>query len=247
MQIPGALRRILFSFPDHRLHVHQRAVDRAPEHKGPACAVPETRAEEYNPLVADGLCFAFPVAAERNVEIFTEPCGQRNMPAPPEFSNRGGAVRIIEVFRECESEQPPHADCHIAVTGKIIVDLKRIAECAEPCRRECQRIRHAEYRIRNQPDRVRNQQLFRKPEDHSADAGCCLLRCGAACGQSVLNGLITHNRSCNQLREECDIKQQAEVIALRFCFVSGHIHDIRDGLKHKKGNADRQTESQHRE
>ena len=44
----------------------------------------------------------------------------------------GRSVRIIEVFAEMEAEHASETDGHIAVAGKIEVDLQRVANGARP-------------------------------------------------------------------------------------------------------------------
>ena len=45
------------------------------------------------------------------------------MPSAPEFTDTLRHIRIIEIFREMETEHLTQTDRHIRITGKIKIDL----------------------------------------------------------------------------------------------------------------------------
>ena len=59
----------------------------APENIVPGCPVPKAGQEPYHGKVEISSRFSLPVAAERNIDILTEPGGKRHMPTPPEFGD----------------------------------------------------------------------------------------------------------------------------------------------------------------
>ena len=67
------------------------------------------------------------VAAERNIDIVTEPVGQGHVPAPPEISDGAGNVRVIEVLKEIKAEHLAKTDCHIGIAAEVKIDLEGIA------------------------------------------------------------------------------------------------------------------------
>ena len=73
-----------------------------------------------------------PVSTQRNIEIVTEPGAERDMPTPPEFRDAAGQIGVPKVLREPEAENPAKADGHVAVAGKIIVNLQGERNRAQP-------------------------------------------------------------------------------------------------------------------
>ena len=49
------------------------------------------------------------------------------MPPVPEISNIYRLVRGVKIYREPESQQQPYPDGYICISGKVAVDLDRIA------------------------------------------------------------------------------------------------------------------------
>src|SRR6476660_8755282 len=72
------------------------------------------------------------VAAYRNVKIFAQPRGKRDVPASPEIGDRLRQIRRIKIFCENESEHQAKSDRHVGVTAEIEINLKRIRERSEP-------------------------------------------------------------------------------------------------------------------
>src|SRR5688572_24254928 len=85
-------------------------MEQSPKDKVPTRSMPQSAQKEYGnqvEIVAGGRTT---VTTQRNVEVITEPGGQRNMPAAPEFFNRLGDVGIIEIFQEMEAEHSSEPD-----------------------------------------------------------------------------------------------------------------------------------------
>ena len=180
----------------------------SPEDERPARAVPQTGCEKYEKPVEPCPRIPLSVAAEWNIQIVAEPAGQRNVPAAPELLDGGRGVRIIEVFAEMEAEHASETDGHIAVAGKIEVDLQRVANGARPsCQHADLSGRQREHGIRHLTERVRQQQLFAQTADKPADAECGLLRSGAAAVDLLLDVMVFDDRPGDQLREKRDVQQ----------------------------------------
>ena len=107
-----------------------------------------------------------------------------------------------------EAEHASETDGHIAVAGKIEVDLQRVANGARP---SCQHAdfsgRQREHRVRHLTERVRQQQLFAQTADKPADAECGLLRSGAAAVDLLLDVMVFDDWPGDQLREKRDVQQ----------------------------------------
>ena len=107
---------------------HQRrAVQRAPQQKVPALAVPDAREQHRQHQVDLGAGEAVAAAAQRNVDVVAYPGGQGDVPAVPKIADIVGAQRHIEVFRQPETEQHRHADYQVAVAGKVHKQLHGVA------------------------------------------------------------------------------------------------------------------------
>ena len=70
---------------------------------------------------------ALAVAAQRYVEVVTQPSAQRDVPAAPELSDGRALVGAIKVDVELESHQQGDADGHVAVAREVAVYLQGIA------------------------------------------------------------------------------------------------------------------------
>ena len=74
-----------------------------------------------------------PIAAERDVHIIAEERAKRNVPSAPKLGCTFGNIGVIKVFKKAEAEEPAKADCHVRITRKIKINLKRISQNAQPC------------------------------------------------------------------------------------------------------------------
>ena len=112
----------------------QHGVVHAPQHKVPAGAVPQSGEEPDDGNVQQLAAQPLAVAAQRDIHILPEPCGQADVPAPPELRDGAGLVGIVEVLQKPEAEQTSKADGHVGVAGEIEVDLEGEGQRAQPCR-----------------------------------------------------------------------------------------------------------------
>src|SRR5213075_3587643 len=86
------------------LESEHAAMESAPNHEIPRCAVPQSAEQHREDQVDVGSPCAPAISAERDVEVFPQPRGKRNVPAPPEVGDRFRAIRRIEILREAEPE-----------------------------------------------------------------------------------------------------------------------------------------------
>ena len=73
-------------------------IQESPEDKRPVRAVPEAGEQPDDQKIKDMSCFGHSVAAERNIDIISEPAAEGNMLFSPEFLDRFRGIRIIEVY-----------------------------------------------------------------------------------------------------------------------------------------------------
>ena len=62
-----------------------RAVQESPNHEGPTGTVPESGQKHGQQQVAVGGESRTPATAQGDVEVVSQPAGERHMPAPPEI------------------------------------------------------------------------------------------------------------------------------------------------------------------
>lgn len=118
------------------LHEQQHEVPEAPAKKRPVRTVPDARERPDNEEIVHPTPPRDPVAAQRDIDIVAEPSAEGDMPPPPELRRAPRDIRIIEVLHEVEPEHASETNRHIAVPGKIKVNLQRIGKRAIPGRRE---------------------------------------------------------------------------------------------------------------
>ena len=103
----------------------------APYDEIPRSAVPESAQQHGEYQVEIGTQLAFPVAAQRDIEVVAQPGGQGDVPAVPEIGHAVRLVGRVEVDGKTESQQQGDADGHIAVARKVAVYLQGISVNAE--------------------------------------------------------------------------------------------------------------------
>ena len=113
------------------------AVQQAEHHILPRRAVPQAGERKDDEQVQAGAAQPTAASAQRDIEIVPEPAGQRDMPPPPVFADRAGEIRVVEVFRQGDTEEFSDADGHIAVAGEVKIQLhhiRRVAQHKNRCR-----------------------------------------------------------------------------------------------------------------
>ena len=121
----GEYADLLECLADNKLLQHQeQGKIQTPCNKVPACAVPEACETPYYQGVEDPSGCAYAVAAERDIQIVSEPCAQGHMPAAPPFGDAFGYDGVVEVLAEVKAQHLADTDSHITVTAKVKVDLK---------------------------------------------------------------------------------------------------------------------------
>ena len=108
--------------------------------------------------------------------------------------------------------EPKHlaqANRHVRVSGKIIIDLKRIGCRTKPCQQEGQFTRcMPEHAIRDLRECIGEQHFFRQAINEPVDALGKYLLFVLARGQLHVHIMIAHNRSGNQLRKHGNVQRQ---------------------------------------
>ena len=227
------------------LKAEQRAVHKAEGQIFPRRAVPQPGECKDDEQIETGAPQAAAAAAQRNVDIIPEPAGQRDVPPPPVFADGAGKVGVVEVFRQGDTEEFSDADGHIAVAGKVKIQLHHIRRVAQHQNRRGQRGgRHGGDPCVNQRQLVRNQRFFGQPQHQPLDAVAeAVGRDTALCAAGVkLRGLlaVADNRAGRAMAEEGQKHRKPEGAFFRFGAARSHIRAVADGREHIEADAQRQ-------
>ena len=94
----------------------QQSMQAAPDKVGESAAMPETADQKGDQQIQTMPESADAVAAERNINIVPEPCGQGNVPSAPEFFDAERKVRTFEVCHQFYAEQSCTADRNVGIS-----------------------------------------------------------------------------------------------------------------------------------
>ena len=203
--------------------------------------MPQAGQRPHHQQVADLSGTAAAVAAQGDIDIVAEPGGQAHVPPPPELGDGAGQIRIVEVFGKGEAKHPPQADGHVAVGGKVKVDLQRKAQRIQPGIAHAGGRRGAVAGCQLAQD-IGDEHLFSQPHDKAPQTGRGVLH-----GQLPLVQLgryvgIADDRPGHQLGKQTDIGRQRGQIALGVYIATIDIDGIAHGLKGEKADAHRQRQ-----
>lgn len=126
--------------------------------------MPQSRQHPHRQQIENLTAPGTAVAAQGDVHIVPEPEGERHVPAAPELRSRLGNIRIVEVFRQAEAENPPQANGHIRIAGEIKVELESVGDAAQPGQGHGQPVSGGKGRVGNDTQGVGQQHLLGKAE-----------------------------------------------------------------------------------
>ena len=236
----------------HTFQAEQQAVQQAKGHILPRSAVPQAGQDKNDHQVAAGAGQAAAAAAQGNVEVIPEPAGKRDMPAAPVFAHALGKVGVIEVFRQVQPEKAADADGHIAVAGKVKIQLHHVSQI--PQHQVGGRHGGGGHRCHPLVDErqlVGNQGLFGEAENKALDAIAEAVD-GNPAGfpAGVQHGAllaVPHNRAGRPMPEEGEEHKEPQRAAGRFYPPGGYVHTVADGGEHIKADAQGQRRGEHRQ
>ena len=168
------------------------------------------------------------------------------MPSPPEFRDAAGAVGIAEVFRKVKAEDEAETDCHIAVAGKIVIDLQRERGRAQPGIQHRLLLRGAEagHQLAKQ---IGKQDLLCQPQHEAPRPGRRVRKHVGTAAQLRRDIGIADDRSGDELREHGDIRCQIDQVPLCRDRPAVHVDGIAQDLEGIEADADRQRERKQRD
>ncbi len=223
----------------------QKTVDRAPEDVGQTAAVPESTHQKGDKEVQAVAPLRHPVAAEGNVDIVPEPCGQRNVPAAPKFLDGKGEVRAFKVCGKINPEKFCAADGDIRVAREIAVNFNRKHDCDNDKNKPDITVRIVINLIDDAREDVRDHKLFEVPPRHQLQPvgrilivkTPLLLKLRQKCVRPAYG-------TGEKLREKGDEKGIVAEVPFRPKFSFVNVDQISQRLEKIKGDACRQQDLQ---
>ncbi len=219
-----------------------------PEHKIPACTMPQSGQRPYQKHVNHHTEASLAVAPERNIDILPEKPAKRHMPVSPKLRDRFDHIRAVKVFRQVKAHHPAKPDRHQRVSPKIKINLKGVSKSSHPGNRRgkiC--IANPLHLIPENRNFICQQHLCAQPKAKDFQPMFDLLQCDFAPCQFRRYFLILHDRPCDQLRKHAHIRRKFQKRSRMLHFAAVNITNIRHDLKSIKTDSKRQRQSQQRQ
>ena len=186
------------------------------------------------------------------IEIIPEPAGQRDMPPAPVLADAFGQVGVVEVLRQIQPEEAADADGHIAVAGKVKIQLQHVGHVPQHQHGGGHGVGgHRGHPLVDQGDLVGDDGLFGKTEDEPLDA------IGKAVGghtagfapgiqhRSLLP--VTDDGAGGTVAEEGKEHKEPQGIAGGLHMADGHVDAVADGREDVEADAQGQGRRQDRQ
>lgn len=181
------------------------------------------------------------VAAQGYIEVIAQPTGKRDMPAAPELRYGCRLIRRVEVHVEMKAQQQSNADSHIAISGEVAIDLKRIAVNTHEvfhARIQSRIIKDTLHKV--DADIIRNNRFLEKTAYNQEDSlSEHLLRDKQRTADLRDKVACTHDGACHQLREERYIESIVQQVGEGRYLFAIHINRIAQRLESEERDADR--------
>src|SRR5690349_3006504 len=132
------------------------------------------------------------------------------MPASPEFDDIDGFIRRMKIERQNDAKHSREADGHVRVAGKIKIQLKAVAQGADPGLEKCKLNsfrRRSKYRPDINGDAIGQHYFLEQAYDEDSAADCKIFVAKAICLQLLKlrhHFLVMQNGACYQMREISD-------------------------------------------
>ena len=200
--------------------------------------MPQTRQRPDDQQVQVPLQRAAAIAAQGNINIFSEPGGQGNVPFAPEFGETPGTVRMIKVFRQHKAHGFSQTDGHIGITGEIKINLEGKGDQAQPGTEGAGLGKISIHLAPETAESVCQQHLFRQTDAEPAKAAAHLIPGRPGMGNELfLQIRIADYGTGNQLGEQGKINAEGDRGPLGARIAAVDVNDIGKRLEGKKRNA----------
>ena len=165
------------------------------------------------------------------------------MPAPPKLGDAFGNIGIVEIPGESEAEDPSQPHRHIAVTGKVKVDMQGKGDGIEPVKQHTF-LPGVPENAAQLPKGIGDEHLFAQADEKMECAGGHILPAFLPVLQLPGDVHIADNGAGDELGKQGNIGTEIDDISLGFGVPPVHIHRIADGLKGIKADANGQRQLQ---
>ncbi len=220
----------------------------SPKEKHYGAAMPNASSKHGEKQVATSPDHAATTAAKWNVEVITEPSGERDVPSVPEVSEVTAAIGEEEVLAQTDSENGCNANADIAIATEVKVNLH--GESYEPHQAFEARIGiwRSEYPVVVLCDVVCYDCFLDNAKDDEPKPQIKKAFAQYALSADLREESIgSSDRTCQQKREEREVEEIFQERNLEAEVASINIHGIADGLEGIEGNADGKRNARQRE
>ena len=182
----------------------------------------------------------FAISSESDIHIVAQPKRERNVPSAPKFSDIFRTERKIEVHPQIESHHFAHTNSHVAVAGKVAIELHGEANGSHQ-QFEAAVGRHVgEHDIGVLRQVIRHHSFFDYANHHLPKTGVDTFCAHGSRVVDLRDEIFgSHNRSGNQAREKRQEEEVVEITARGRHFFFIHIHHITDGAEGVERKSDR--------
>src|SRR5215831_10451528 len=94
----------------------------SPDHEIPVRAMPQAAQCERHKTVAELTSTPMMAAADRNIDIVTNPRAERDMPAPPELRDARREVWPMKILRQMNAHHAGITDRDVRVPAEVKID-----------------------------------------------------------------------------------------------------------------------------
>lgn len=169
------------------------------------------------------------------------------MPSLPQFLDRTGLVRGIEVHRQLDIEQKTKAHGHITIAAEIKINFEGICQDHKECRGRIQKSSVGKTVIYRESENICQQYLFGKSKSKEGNAFCEIFPIEAPkmfIGKLRHHFFVKNNRTGNKLWKKGN---KGDVINERIMFslMLASVYDEGNLLEGKKADTKRQQDIMH--
>ena len=181
---------------------------------------------------------------KRIKNVIPHPGAQGNVPSAPEIPQGNRKIRLAEVLHHADAKQLCHSHHHVNAAGKIPVELCGIHENSQYDHRTGQIVHRS---VKNRADfshqHLRDDIFLHGSEQKQQQRSAAAFQIQMVPFIKLLRHLIKPvDRSLQHLREEGYKSQELKKVCGRLALLIIYIHQVTNGLKGIKGNAQRQQQ-----
>ena len=153
------------------LHHDEEPQSQPPQDEIRRHPMPDARHQPHRQQIEHGPGRAFPASAQWDVQVIFEPPPQRHMPSAIVFADAPGAVRVVKVPRQLESQHAAQSYGHEAVSLEIEQELHGVRGGTHPGKGRGNALKaHGLYVMPEDAHRIRDDDLERQARNHQGQA-----------------------------------------------------------------------------